>query len=143
MQTNTLPLYHSASAAHPHFASQHHGVFINISSISAPRPRPNLVWYAGSKGAVSTITRGLAAEFAKDKARCNAVLPVVADTGMVASVLGGEDSEIGRAGLRGGIPLGRFATGEDVGSAVCWLASEEAGFITGVELPVDGGRSLM
>jgi 3-oxoacyl-[acyl-carrier protein] reductase len=45
--------------------------------------------------------------------------------------------------LRGGIPLGRFATGEDVGSAVCWLASEEAGFVTGVELPVDGGRSLM
>lgn len=62
---------------------------------------------------------------------------------MVASVLGGEDSEVGRAGLRGGIPLGRFATGEDVGNAVCWLASEEAGFITGVELPVDGGRSLM
>jgi 3-oxoacyl-[acyl-carrier protein] reductase len=143
METNTLPLYHSAAAAHPHFAHQHSGVFINISSISAPRPRPNLVWYAGSKGAVSTITRGLAAEFAKDNVRCNAVLPVVADTGMVVNVLGGEDSASGREGLRGGIPLGRFATGKDVGNAVCWLASEEAGFVTGIELPVDGGRSLM
>jgi 3-oxoacyl-[acyl-carrier protein] reductase len=143
MQTNTLPLYHSAAAAHPVFAAQHSGVFVNISSISACRPRPNLVWYAGSKGAVSTITRGLAAEFAKDNVRCNAVLPVVAETGMVANVLGGEDSEVGRAGLRGGIPLGRFATAVDIGNAVCWLASEEAAFVTGVELPVDGGRSLM
>jgi 3-oxoacyl-[acyl-carrier protein] reductase len=71
------------------------------------------------------------------------VLPVVAETGMVANVLGGEDSEAGRAGLRGGIPLGRFATGADIGNAVCWLASDEAAFVTGVELPVDGGRSLM
>ena len=69
MQTNTLPLYHSAAAAHPVFAAQHSGVFVNISSISACRPRPNLVWYAGSKGAVSTITRGLAAEFAEAGAR--------------------------------------------------------------------------
>ena len=71
------------------------------------------------------------------------MLPVVAETGMVASVLGGVDSEVGREGLRAGIPLGRFATGEDVGNAVCWLASEEAGFVTGIEMPVDGGRSLM
>lgn len=62
---------------------------------------------------------------------------------MVANVLGGEDSEDGRAVLRSGIPLGRFATGADVGNAVAWLASDEAAFVTGVELPVDGGRSLM
>lgn len=143
METNTSPLYHSASTAYPIFAAQHHGVFINVSSISAPRPRPNLVWYAGSKGAVSTITRGLAAEFAKDNVRCNAVLPVAADTGMLVNVMGGEDTELGRTKLTGGIPLGRFATGEDVGNAVAWLASDEAAFLTGVELPVDGGRSLM
>ncbi|KAM0718313.1 hypothetical protein Q7P37_006645 [Cladosporium fusiforme] len=116
MQTNTLPLYHSATAAQPIFTSQRSGVYINISSISAPRPRPNLVWYAGSKGAVSTITRGLAAEFAKDNVRCNAVLPVVAETGMVANVLGGEDSEDGRAGLRRGDSFGEVCDGGG-----CWV----------------------
>lgn len=142
MKINVSPLYHSAAVIQPHFAQQHHGVFVNISSISAPRPRPNLVWYAGSKGAVSAITKGLAAEFAKDGVRCNAICPVVAETGMVASVLGGTDSQEGRAAVMKGIPLGRFATPRDIGNAACFLASEEASMITGIELPVDGGRAL-
>ncbi|KAK3112438.1 hypothetical protein LTR53_011300 [Teratosphaeriaceae sp. CCFEE 6253] len=142
MAINVSPLYHSAKAIHPHFAQQRHGVFVNISSISAPRPRPNLVWYAGSKGAVSAITKGLAAEFAADGVRCNAICPVVAETGMVANVLGGTDSAEGRAMLTKGIPLGRFATPRDIANAAAFLASEEASFITGVELPVDGGRAL-
>ncbi|KAF2163051.1 hypothetical protein M409DRAFT_26497 [Zasmidium cellare ATCC 36951] len=145
MTTNITPLYHSARTLQPHFASLRPpgGVFVNISSISAPRPRPNLVWYAGSKGAVSSITRGLAAEFAPFNIRCNAILPVVAETGMVASVLGGEDSAEGRERLRAQIPLGRICTPGDVAGAACFLAGEESSFITGVELPVDGGRSLM
>lgn len=114
----------------------------SLSSISAPRPRPNLVWYAGSKGAVSAVTKGLAAEFAKDGIRCNAICPVAADTGMMASVLGGNDSEEGRKVVIKGIPLGRVAQPEDVANAAAFLASEEASFITGIELPVDGGRAL-
>lgn len=143
MNINVRPLYQSAKAVHPHFKSQGHGVFVNISSISAPRPRPNLVWYAGSKGAVTAITRGLAAEFAKDGIRCNAILPVAADTGMMASVLGGKDTKEGREVVVKAIPLGRVAEARDVANAACFLASEEASFITGVELPVDGGRALM
>lgn len=144
MSTNITPLYHSAKILHPHFLSTGKGgSFVNISSISAPRPRPNLVWYAGSKGAVSAITKGLAAEFAKDGIRCNAILPVVAETGMVSSVLGGTDTAEGRERLLTQIPLGRICTPEDVGNAAAFLASEEASFITGVEIPVDGGRSLM
>ncbi|KAK5130354.1 hypothetical protein LTR08_002194 [Meristemomyces frigidus] len=142
MNINVSPLYYSAAALQPHFAKQKHGVFVNISSISALRPRPSLVWYAGSKGAVSAITKGLAAEFAKDGIRCNAICPVIAETGMVASVLGGTDTQEGRATVMKGIPLGRFATSEDIGNAACFLASEEASFITGIELAVDGGRSL-
>lgn len=61
---------------------------------------------------------------------------------MVASVLGGTDTEDGRATVMKAIPLGRFATPADIGNAAAWLASEEASFITGIELPVDGGRSL-
>ncbi|EGP82684.1 uncharacterized protein MYCGRDRAFT_97474 [Zymoseptoria tritici IPO323] len=143
MTTNITPLYHSLAAARPIFTAQHSGVFINISSISAPRPRPNLVWYAGSKGAVSAITKGLAAELAPFNVRCNAICPVLADTGMVVPVLGGMDSAEGRAVVTKGIPLGRICRPEDVGNAAAWLASEEAGFITGIELPVDGGRALM
>ncbi|KAK5114244.1 hypothetical protein LTR85_010309 [Meristemomyces frigidus] len=142
MNINVTPLYHSAAAIQPFFAKQKHGVFVNISSISAPRPRPNLVWYAGSKGAVSAITKGLAAEFAKDGVRCNAICPVIAETGMVASVLGGTDTQDGRATVMKAIPLGRFATPADIGNAAAFLASEEASFITGIELPVDGGRAL-
>lgn len=99
--------------------------------------------FLGSKGAVSAITKGLAAEFAKDGIRCNAICPVVAETGMVASVLGGTDSEEGRAVLLKAIPLGRIATPRDIGNAAAFLASDEADFITGIEMPVDGGRSLM
>ncbi|KAK5679469.1 hypothetical protein LTS10_008287 [Elasticomyces elasticus] len=144
MSINVSPLYLSAQVIAPHFTKQKHGVFVNISSISAPRPRPNLVWYAGSKGAVSAITKGLAAEFAKDNVRCNAICPVVAATGMIENVLSvsGGDSPEGRALLTKGIPLGRFATPSDIANAACFLASDEASFITGIELPVDGGRAL-
>lgn len=142
MTINVKPLYHSGKACMPYFRKQGHGCFVNISSISAPRPRPNLVWYAGSKGAVSAVTKGLAAEFAPAGVRVNAILPVVAETGMIASVLGGTDTPDGRAILTKAIPLGRFATPRDIGNAACFLASEDASFITGVCLPVDGGRSL-
>ena len=147
MHINVSPLYHSVRAAQPIFTQSRSGnskqfVFVNVSSISAPRPRPNLVWYAGSKGAVSAITKGLAAELAPHGVRCNAILPVVADTAMLPSVLGGTDSEDGRAGVMKGIPLGRFAMPDDIGNAACFLASDEAAFITGIELPVDGGRAL-
>ncbi|EME86598.1 uncharacterized protein MYCFIDRAFT_132691 [Pseudocercospora fijiensis CIRAD86] len=143
MEVNVSPLYLSSKVIGPYFQSQKSGCFVNISSISAPRPRPNLVWYAGSKGAVTAITKGLAAEFAKDGIRCNAICPVAADTGMMASVLGGVDSPEGRAVVVKGIPMGRVATPEDVANAACFLASDEASFITGVDLPVDGGRALM
>ena len=142
MKINVSPLYQSAKAVHPHFKKQGHGVFVNLSSISAPRPRPNPVWYAGSKGAVSAVTKGLAAEFGKDGIRVNCICPVAADTGMMASVLGGTDSEEGRQVVIKAIPLGRVANAVDVGNAACFLASEEASFITGIELYVDGGRSL-
>ncbi|EMC98023.1 hypothetical protein BAUCODRAFT_22873 [Baudoinia panamericana UAMH 10762] len=142
MSINVSPLYQSAKAIQPYFAKQKHGVYVNVSSISAPRPRPNLVWYAGSKGAVSAITKGLAAEFAKDGVRCNAICPVIADTSMVVNVLGGTDTPEGRAVVMKGIPLGRYATPRDIGNAAAFLASDEADFITGIELPVDGGRAL-
>ena len=61
---------------------------------------------------------------------------------MMASVLGGTDSQEGRAVVIKGIPMGRVAEPKDVANAAAFLASDEAGFITGIELPVDGGRAL-
>ncbi|KAL2215369.1 oxidoreductase [Thermoascus aurantiacus ATCC 26904] len=144
LRINVKSLYHSAKVAVPVLKKQGSGgVFVNISSISAPRPRPNLVWYAASKGAASAATKGLAAEFAKDNIRFNAICPVVAETAMLPLVLGGKpDTPENRNVFLASIPLGRFATPADVANAAAFLASEEASFITGVELPIDGGRSL-
>ncbi|KAL1963346.1 hypothetical protein VTN77DRAFT_8467 [Rasamsonia byssochlamydoides] len=143
IRINTKSLYHSAKVIVPVFRQQGRGgVFVNISSISAPRPRPNLVWYAASKGAVSAATKGLAAELAKDNIRCNAICPVVGETAMIPLVLGKQDTPENRQTYLSGIPLGRFATPADVANAAAFLASDEASFITGIELPVDGGRSL-
>jgi 3-oxoacyl-[acyl-carrier protein] reductase len=82
MNINVKQYFVSAKVIVPYFQKQGGGVFVNLSSISAPRPRPNLVWYATSKGAVSATTKGLAAELAKDQIRVNAICPVAAETGM-------------------------------------------------------------
>ncbi|KFZ06572.1 hypothetical protein V501_07278 [Pseudogymnoascus sp. VKM F-4519 (FW-2642)] len=108
----------------------------------ALRPRPNLVWYAASKGAASAATKGLAAELAKDNIRCNAICPVAGETAMIPLFLGKPDTPENRKQILSGIPLGRFATPADIANAAAFLASDEAAFITGIELPVDGGRSL-
>jgi len=144
MRINVKPIYHSAKAIIPYWKeNKRPGLFINLSSISAPRPRPNLVWYAASKGAVTAATRGLAAEYAKDNIRYNCLQPVLGETGMVASVLGGVDTPEGRKVPIAGIPMGRISTPEDIANSACFLASDEASFLTGVCLDADGGRSLM
>jgi len=142
-RVNIKSIYQSARTIAPFLQKQGQGgVFINISSMSALRPRPNLVWYAASKGAVSAATKGLAAELAKDNIRCNAICPVAGETAMIPLVLGKPDTPENRKQILSGIPLGRFATPRDIANATCFLASDEAEFITGIELPVDGGRSL-
>ncbi|OBT54684.1 hypothetical protein VE04_07726 [Pseudogymnoascus sp. 24MN13] len=142
-RVNIKGLYQSARVISPFLQKQGQGgVFVNISSISALRPRPNLVWYAASKGAASAATKGLAAELAKDNIRCNAICPVAGETAMVPLFLGKPDTPENRKQILSGIPLGRFATPADIANAAAFLASDEAAFITGIELPVDGGRSL-
>ncbi|KAF2401915.1 oxidoreductase ucpA [Trichodelitschia bisporula] len=140
---NVKPLYHSAKVLVPYWKERGGGgIVVNISSISAPRPRPNLVWYAASKGAVTATTRGLAAEMAPFGIRYNCIQPVIAETNMLTVIQGGTDTPEGRAALSANIPAGRMARPADVANAACYLASEEASFLTGVCLDVDGGRSL-
>ncbi len=115
---------------------------ISTSSIGAKRPRPGLTPYNASKGAVNTLTRGLASELAP-KIRVNAVCPVSAPTGFDLNATGvAELPEAANQAVISGIPMGRRATPQDVAAAVYYLASNEAAFLTGVCLDVDGGRSI-
>jgi 3-oxoacyl-[acyl-carrier protein] reductase len=118
------------------------GVIVNTASIGARRPRRGVTVYNASKGAVLTLTRGLAGEVGRDKIRVCAVCPVAADTAFMLTVRGEPLDERSRAALVKGIPLGRLCAPGDVAGAVTFLASDDAVFLTGVCLDVDGGRSI-
>ena len=107
------------------------------------RPRPGLTWYNGSKGAVITTSKSLAAELGPDNIRVNCINPVFnPDTGLSAEFAGGPLDEARKAKFRASIPLGRFSTALDVANAALYLASDEADFISGVCLEVDGARCV-
>lgn len=118
------------------------GVIVNTASIGARRPRRGVTVYNASKGAVLTLTRGLAGEVGRDKIRVCAVCPVAADTAFMLTVRGEPLDERSRSTLVRGIPLGRLCVPDDVAGAVTFLASDDAAFRTGVCLDVDGGRSI-
>jgi len=118
------------------------GVIVNTASIGARRPRRGVTVYNASKGAVLTLTRGLAGEVGRDNIRVCAVCPVAADTAFMLTVRGEPLDERSRSMLVKGIPLGRLCVPADVAGAVTFLASDDAAFLTGVCLDVDGGRSI-
>ena len=140
-QVNVKSLFLTARHAVPLFRKQGGGCFINIASTAGVRPRPGLVWYNGSKGAVITITKAMAVELAPDKIRVNCLNPVAGETPLLATFMG-EDTPERRAQFKAVIPLGRFSQPRDIANAALFLASDEADFITGVDLEVDGGRCV-
>ncbi len=118
------------------------GSIINIGSTAGIRPRPGLTWYNSSKGAVNLMSKSLAVDLAPDKIRVNAICPVIGATALLESFMGVPDTPENRARFIASIPLGRMSTPRDIANAALWLASDEAEFITGVELPVDLGRCI-
>ncbi len=139
---NVKAIYLAALETVPLLRDQGGGCIINTSSTAALRPRPGLTWYNGSKGAVNTITKSMAAELAPDRIRVNAICPVIGATGMLETFLGAPDTPELRAKFIATIPLGRMSRPEDIAAAALYLASDEASFITGVCLEVDGGRCV-
>ncbi|MBE2263586.1 MAG: SDR family oxidoreductase [Burkholderiaceae bacterium] len=143
---NVKSIYLSTVHAVPAFrANPDHagGSFINIASTAGVRPRPGLTWYNGSKGAVITTSKSLAAELGPDNIRVNCINPVFnPSTGLASSFAGGELTEDRLAKFRATIPLGRFSTALDVANAALYLASDEAAFISGVCIEVDGARCV-
>ncbi len=140
---NVKSIYLSTIHAVPVFRANGGGSFINIASTAGVRPRPGLTWYNGSKGAVITTSKSLAAELGPDNIRVNCINPVFnPDTGLSAEFAGGPVDEARKALFRASIPLGRFSSALDVANAALYLASDEADFISGVCIEVDGARCV-
>jgi 3-oxoacyl-[acyl-carrier protein] reductase len=139
---NVKSIYWMAQAAVPVLRAQGRGgSIINISSTAGIRPRPGLVWYNGTKGAVNTMTQCMAIELAPDNIRVNAICPVLGATGLTELFMGQPDNPEIRAKFLATIPLGRMSQPADIANACVWLAEDASNFITGVLLPVDGGRT--
>jgi 3-oxoacyl-[acyl-carrier protein] reductase len=139
---NVKSIYWTAIHVVPYFRSRGRGCFINIASTAGIRPRPGLTWYNGSKGAVIVTSKSMAAELGPDNIRVNCVNPVIGATGLVTEFMGMPDTPENRRKFLATIPLGRYSTPADVANACLYLASDEAEFITGACIEVDGGRCV-
>ncbi len=139
---NVLSIFHMTKTCVPLWRAAGGGVMINIGSTAGIRPRPGLTWYNSSKGAVNLMTRSLAAELAPDKIRVCCIAPVIGATGLLEQFMGMPDTPENRARFISTIPMGRLSEARDIANAALYLASDEADFITGVVLEVDGGRTI-
>jgi 3-oxoacyl-[acyl-carrier protein] reductase len=137
---NVKGVFLGCQAVVPQFRKQGGGVIINIGSTAGLRPRPGISAYAASKGAVHTLTQGLAAELAPDHIRVCAIAPVATETPLLPSFLGPTPGM--REKFISTIPFGRLATVEDIAAAALFLASRDAEFMTGNIVEVDGGRCV-
>ncbi|WP_215730961.1 SDR family NAD(P)-dependent oxidoreductase [Pseudomonas lalucatii] len=119
-----------------------HGSIVNIGSIEGMGANPMHAAYCASKAGLHGLTRALAVDLGSDGIRCNAIAPGWIDSDLSDAYLNAQDDPVGaRKGLLALHPVGRTGTPRDVGGAVVFLASDEAAFITGQVLVVDGGRT--
>ena len=140
---NVRGVFYCCKAVLPAFRRQGRGTIVITASGIALTPRPNLVVYGATKGAVLTFAKGLAMELAPEGFRVNALCPAAGDTPMLAEFMGGQESAEARERFVSGLPMGKLITPEDMGNAAVFLASDaEAGTITGCALPVDSGRCI-
>ena len=139
---NVKSIFLMTHAVVPLMRERKSGVILNIGSVAGIRPRPGLTWYNGSKGAINLLSKSMAVELAPDNIRVNAICPVMSATGMLGDVMGVPDTPENRQKFVSSIPLGQFCDPSDVSHVATFLASDAASFLTGLELPVDGGRSI-
>ena len=138
---NVKSIYNMAQAIVPHMRARGGGVILNIGSTAGIRPRPGLSWYNASKGAVNLLSKSMAVELAPDKIRVCCLAPVAGETPLLEMFMG-EDTPQKRAAFTATVPLGRLSRPQDVANAALFLCSDEAEFLTGVVLEVDGGRCI-
>jgi 3-oxoacyl-[acyl-carrier protein] reductase len=140
---NVKSIYHMAHAVVPVMRARGKGgLIINVGSTAGIRPRPGLCWYNSSKGAVNLLSKAMAVELAPDKIRVNALCPVMGATALLEDFMGMPDTPENRARFLSTIPLGRLCEPKDMAAAAVFLATEAAEFLTGLEMPIDGGRTI-
>lgn len=139
---NVKSLYHMHRHAVPAMRSGCGAAFVNVASVTGVRPGRGLCWYGATKSAVIGVTKALAQELAPMGIRVNVINPMLGETPLLPSFMGGEDTPEIRQRFLSRVPLGRLALPSDVASAALYLASDEAAYLTGVALDVDGGRNI-
>ena len=139
---NVGSIFHMTKTCVPLWREQGGGVMLNVGSTAGIRPRPGLTWYNSSKGAVNLMTKSLAVELAPDRIRVCGIAPVMGVTGLLEQFMGVPDTPEKREKFIATIPLGRLSEPRDIANAALYLGSDEAEFITGVILEVDGGRTV-
>lgn len=139
---NVKSIYLMTMAVVPKMRERGFGVIVNVGSTAGVRPRPGLTWYNASKGAVNLLSQSMAVELAPDGIRVNGLAPVMGETGLLESFMGLPDTPENRKKFEATVPMGRLSRPEDIAKATLYLASDDADFITGTVLPVDGGRCV-
>ena len=139
---NVKSIFHMVHAVVPLMRKQKSGVILNIGSTAGIRPRSGLTWYNSSKGAVNLMSKSLAVELGPDNIRVNAICPVMGATALLESFMGVPDTPENRKRFIATIPLGRLSEPKDIARAAVFLGSDDAEFISGVEFPVDGARTV-
>jgi NAD(P)-dependent dehydrogenase (short-subunit alcohol dehydrogenase family) len=143
LDVNLKGAYLCAKAAIPFLAKQH-GAIVNICSVHARATVEGFTSYAASKAGILALTRAMAIECAPRGIRVNAVSPGTIDTPMLQAFFDScPDPSRARSEFLKFHPIGRFGTPQDIGEIVAFLASDQAGFITGTEIIVDGGMTAL
>jgi 2-keto-3-deoxy-L-fuconate dehydrogenase len=144
LDVNVVGMVRVTRAALPALRKSSAAAIVNTSSIAATAGLPQRVLYSASKGAVSAMTRAMAADLLPDGIRVNAVNPGTADTPWIGRLLAkADDPEAERAALEARQPHGRLVSPQEIAAAIAYLASPAAGSVTGVAVAVDGGMEFL
>lgn len=144
LQVNVVGTARVIRAALPHLRASRHAAVVNIASLYATTGLRNRACYGASKGAIASLTICVAADLVTEGIRVNCISPGPTDTAFAAEALrSAPDPAAARAGLEAGLPLGRMATAAEQAAALLFLAHPDSGYITGVNLSVDGGMSTL
>jgi NAD(P)-dependent dehydrogenase (short-subunit alcohol dehydrogenase family) len=145
LSVNLTGVFIGTKCAIPEMLKSGGGVIINVSSVAGVLPRRYTGAYAAAKAGVIQLTRVTALEYARKNIRVNCILPGPIDTPFFSKVAGGDPDKIAlfKEKVRSEVPFGRFAQPEEIAQVALFLASDEASYITGAALAVDGGQLLV